>query len=560
MKTAPALMNKFAKGKPVETKKNNSIKNVLVYTRVSSKDQEDNLSLPTQMKYCVEYSEKRCWNILEYFGQRSESAKTDERKEFKKLMDYARKHHKNISSILVYSLDRFSRSETASLQSSMLRKLGIEIISVTQPIDTSSPSGILQQDITFLFNRWDNMQRRSRCMTGMKEKLLKGEWIGCVPLGYSYDRSGNTKEQTIVTNKDAVLVKKAFIMKVRENLSHMEIAKILSGKGLKITHKKLSKMLRNPFYCGYVSHNLLDGEVIKGKHPAIISQEFFLQANEILKQNASGYKKDLHKDNLPLKQFLLCDCCKQAMTGYFNKKKKIYYYKCYTPACHNNVSAKQTHQLFATILEHIQLDEHLIGLYKEQLIMTYHNKTKEDAEDRKAINTQLHQMKEEYEELEKRYAFGKIERAMFDKFGVRIQEQIRKIEEQKEKIEVKISNPEKLAETAAHFFCNLQEIWLQEDLEKRLLLQKIIFPEGIYYDKQNKYFRTTHINELIFLIASLSDTFEQKIRRLQDFYVLQSPPVESEGFEPPDLLQSTVFKTAAFDRSASSLIFRSTKV
>jgi hypothetical protein len=26
---------------------------------------------------------------------------------------------------------------------------------------------------------------------------------------------------------------------------------------------------------------------------------------------------------------------------------------------------------------------------------------------------------------------------------------------------------------------------------------------------------------------------------------------ESEGFEPPDLLQSTVFKTAAFDHSAS---------
>ena len=27
---------------------------------------------------------------------------------------------------------------------------------------------------------------------------------------------------------------------------------------------------------------------------------------------------------------------------------------------------------------------------------------------------------------------------------------------------------------------------------------------------------------------------------------------EEEGFEPPDLLQSTVFKTAAFDRSANS--------
>ena len=31
---------------------------------------------------------------------------------------------------------------------------------------------------------------------------------------------------------------------------------------------------------------------------------------------------------------------------------------------------------------------------------------------------------------------------------------------------------------------------------------------------------------------------------------------EKEGFEPPDLLQSTVFKTAAFDRSAISPICR----
>lgn len=30
---------------------------------------------------------------------------------------------------------------------------------------------------------------------------------------------------------------------------------------------------------------------------------------------------------------------------------------------------------------------------------------------------------------------------------------------------------------------------------------------------------------------------------------------ESEGFEPPDLLQSTVFKTAAFDHSANSPVY-----
>ena len=37
-----------------------------------------------------------------------------------------------------------------------------------------------------------------------------------------------------------------------------------------------------------------------------------------------------------------------------------------------------------------------------------------------------------------------------------------------------------------------------------------------------------------------------------DHIVIMKIVAESEGFEPPDLLQSTVFKTAAFDHSASS--------
>jgi hypothetical protein len=34
--------------------------------------------------------------------------------------------------------------------------------------------------------------------------------------------------------------------------------------------------------------------------------------------------------------------------------------------------------------------------------------------------------------------------------------------------------------------------------------------------------------------------------------LIDNQSAEKEGFEPPDLLQSTVFKTAAFDRSAIS--------
>jgi hypothetical protein len=34
--------------------------------------------------------------------------------------------------------------------------------------------------------QYDNDLRKEKCMVGMKEKLLKGEWIGYPPTGYSY--------------------------------------------------------------------------------------------------------------------------------------------------------------------------------------------------------------------------------------------------------------------------------------------------------------------------------------------------------------------------------------
>jgi site-specific DNA recombinase len=107
-------------------------KNCVIYTRVSSKEQADNnTSLATQKRYCEEYSHKKGYAIKEYFGGTYESAKGDERKEFKRLIDYVRKT-KSIEAIVVYSYDRFSRSGTnAAFLSQELQKIGVRVIAVT---------------------------------------------------------------------------------------------------------------------------------------------------------------------------------------------------------------------------------------------------------------------------------------------------------------------------------------------------------------------------------------------------------------------------------------------
>ena len=72
--------------------------NVVIYTRVSSKEQADkNLSLETQRRAIEQYAERNKLGILGYFGGTYESAKTDGRKEFNRMLDFIRKSKNKVS-------------------------------------------------------------------------------------------------------------------------------------------------------------------------------------------------------------------------------------------------------------------------------------------------------------------------------------------------------------------------------------------------------------------------------------------------------------------------------
>ena len=106
--------------------------NCVIYTRVSTKEQaENNLSLGTQMKACEEYAQKYCINIVNYFGGTYESAKTDERKEFVRMLSFVKRSKEKIRWIVVYNVDRFSRTGANGIYiANELKKQGISILSV----------------------------------------------------------------------------------------------------------------------------------------------------------------------------------------------------------------------------------------------------------------------------------------------------------------------------------------------------------------------------------------------------------------------------------------------
>jgi hypothetical protein len=51
----------------------------VIYVRVSTKEQTENLSLPTQLRACEEYCRRQGYEIVERFHEEGESAKTTDR-------------------------------------------------------------------------------------------------------------------------------------------------------------------------------------------------------------------------------------------------------------------------------------------------------------------------------------------------------------------------------------------------------------------------------------------------------------------------------------------------
>src|SRR5258708_12634134 len=80
----------------------------VIYMRVSTKEQTENLSLSTQLKACEEYCERQGFEVLARFREEGESAKTADRTELQKLLQYCRTNKGRVQFVVVFNLPRFS--------------------------------------------------------------------------------------------------------------------------------------------------------------------------------------------------------------------------------------------------------------------------------------------------------------------------------------------------------------------------------------------------------------------------------------------------------------------
>jgi site-specific DNA recombinase len=519
-----------------KSEKINSSNIAVIYTRVSSREQaENNASLETQRKYCLQYAEKNNLEVAAYFGGTYESAKSDERKEFQKMLTYVRRN-KKIGTILVYSYDRFSRTgPNGAYLSEQLLNNGIKILSVTQNVDPLTASGFFQQNIFFAFSHFDNVLRKDKCVTGMRERLKEGYWVFSPPIGYSNLNKGTTADKhKLVINDNGKLLKKAFYWKRTRKYSDYEILLKLDQLGLKLNPKYFTRIITNPFYCGIIITKMLPGEVIEGKHPPLISKKLFLEVENIINNSSKNLLPTINKEveELPLKVFMKCETTGCPFTGYIVHKKGIYYYKARDKGVKHNINAKFANNLFVNELKKYELDKKYFVPFREIVKYIVQETIEIKDDQKKALRKRSSELKKKIEDIEERFVMGEINKELFNKYNQKFKAELDEINQKIEGAKIQSSNLEKTINKTLKISRNLSETWINSTYDNKRKLQYLIFPDGIYLNKENRRLRTSRVNSLFNIIPSFSETCINKKSGLFTLQNKKSTLVDPAGFEP----------------------------
>lgn len=495
------------------------------YTRVSSKEQfKTNNSLQNQQNYAKNFVTEQGYTLTFEFGGTYESAKGDfTRKEFKNMIAEVRKARKKPFAILIFKMSRFSRSGSGgiSVVHELVDELGVHLIETSTGLSTLTPRGKNTILSKLVEAERENIERLEITVPGMKAFLRSGNWLGNAPLGYDHhgprvkDISRLSNEQKLVLNETGKLLKKAWKWKL-EGFRDFEILQKLNALGLKLSKQKLSDIWRKPFYCGVCTHRMLEGEAVKGNWEPMVSEVDFLRVQEILDKNNVGYQVSKIDENRPLMGFVSCSCCGHKLTGYEVKAKGLHYYTCQNKCEGSTMNANSTvksmkvgiNDQFVDLLKTYQLDENLIPAFQRQLLNTIDVFNIDNQDSEKRLKNDLKRLEEQKDTLERKHIFEGLPKPTYEKYSSEIDNEISAKNQELQKLGLTISNHDEVIKKCISVSQNLSKYWVSGDVNTKIRIQKIVFPNGIEIDSKNRQYLTKEVNAVFAIIPDLSKETE----------------------------------------------------
>lgn len=331
-----------------------------LYIRVSTDEQaEEGFSISAQLNQLTSYCTNNNIEIYKTYVDEGISGQKENRPAFQEMLKDAEKKLFNV--ILVHKFDRFARKvELSQRVKNQLKKTGINVISITEPLE-DSPMGFFVSGLHDLLAEYYVRNLAQETKKGHIERASQGLHNGSVPFGYHIDKLTG---DMVINEDQAKIVRWIFEMYNKEGYGSTKIATILNQHNIKTAvngtwaHFTVNRILKNVKYIGKIYY---DGTIYEGKHKPIISEQDFYLANKNKKDRTnkwSGYRgKNFNK-------FLLLGISKCGECGYSirihsasksNSKRKtsLYSYSCNQATRYLGLCNNTKHYAAAKLEKHV---------------------------------------------------------------------------------------------------------------------------------------------------------------------------------------------------------------
>lgn len=310
--------------------------NVVVWARVSSREQKEGYSIDAQLRATRERAAKNGWTVLREFAVAESAKRGAERKAFNDMFKWVKANAKkdNIGAILSHKLDRVCRNMRDAVRLQELEDdCGVRLSFVENQFGPGA-AGALSFNVMAAVAQYYSDNLRSEVLKGMDEKVRQGWPTGHAPFGYL---NADDKNEPIIPHPEkSVALVRIFELYATGQYTFKSLADKLQAEGHtlrpsqpRFNRTSLSYIINNRFYIGEIERN---GRTYPGKYKVLIGKRTFDACQDIL----HGKNRRTGNPDIMLSGCVFrCAVCGYAVTGEQIRRKLSdgnrnvhVYYKC----------------------------------------------------------------------------------------------------------------------------------------------------------------------------------------------------------------------------------------
>ena len=149
-----------------------------------------------QLRELREYCQRRGWGIVKEYVDVGISGAKEKRPELDRLLADA--HQRRLDTVVVWRFDRFARSASHLLRAlETFRALGIELVSLSEQVDTSTPTGKMVFTVLGAVAELERSLIVERVRAGLRNARAKGKRLGRPRMVVDFDKVARRRAQGV---------------------------------------------------------------------------------------------------------------------------------------------------------------------------------------------------------------------------------------------------------------------------------------------------------------------------------------------------------------------------